>query len=81
MEKIKKNLICCIIVEVGLPTIGLVEAGADTEFYVAPVGRIARFLVQDTSIGTIFLVLSLEACYGYVLSCLDIKDIISSVLN
>jgi len=50
-------------------------------FLDAPVGRIARFLVQDTSIGTIFLVLSLEACYGYVWSCLDIKNIISSVLN
>ena len=36
------------------------------ELYRAPVGRIARFLVQDTSTGTIFLVLSLEACYGYV---------------
>jgi len=47
----------------------------------APVGRIARFLVQDTSIGTIFLVLSLEACYGYVWSCLDIKNIIIFVLN
>lgn len=44
-----------------------------TGFHGARVRRIVRFLIQSTSTGIIYVIHSLEACYGNAWSCLDIE--------
>ena len=52
-----------------------------TGFHGARVRRIARFFIQGTLNSIVHLIYSLEACYGNVWSCLDMKNINSSVLK
>ena len=44
-----------------------------TGFHGARVRHIVEFLIQNTSNGIMYLIHSLEACYGDVWLCLDIK--------
>lgn len=52
-----------------------------TAFTGARVRRVEGFFIQSISNGITFVIHFLKACYGNVRSCLDIQNIISSVLN